>query len=142
MSEENVEIVRRWVEDFQAGMERGDPGAAFDSGALAEDLEWIPTARFPGPAVYRGREGFVEFMQTWIGSFADWSFRIERLIDAGDDQVVVLAHQRATGKGSGVPVELHLGQVQELEDGRVIRVRNYLEHAEALEAAGLSESDS
>jgi len=81
-------------------------------------------------------------MRTWIGSFADWSFRIERLIDAGDDQVVVLAHQTATGKGSGVPVELHLGQVQELEDGRVIRVRNYLEHAEALEAAGLSESDS
>ena len=95
-----------------------------------------------GRAVYRGREGFVEFMRTWIGSFADWSFRIERLIDAGDDQVVVLAHQTATGKGSGVSVELHLGQVQELEDGRVIRVRNDLEHAEALEAAGLSESDS
>ncbi len=127
---------------FPGGDGAWRPRSGIRLGSPSEDLEWIPTARFPGPAVYRGREGFVEFMQTWIGSFADWSFRIERLIDAGDDQVVVLAHQRATGKGSGVPVELHLGQVQELEDGRVIRVRNYLEHSEALEAAGLSESDS
>jgi len=31
MSEENVEIVRRVVEEFQAGLGRGDPGAFFDS---------------------------------------------------------------------------------------------------------------
>ena len=33
MSEENVEIVRRQIwRGFQAGMERGDPGAVFDAG--------------------------------------------------------------------------------------------------------------
>ncbi len=139
MSQENVETVRRGFEHAQAGLERGDPGAAFDSGAFAENLEWIPTARFPGPAVYRGREGVVEFMRSWTESFEDLSFRVERLIDAGDDRVVALIHQSATGKGSGAPVELHMGQVHELEDGRVIRIRNYLDPAEALEAAGLRE---
>lgn len=32
---------------------------------------------------------------------------------------------------------MNIGQVYELEAGRVARVRNYLTHAEALKAAGL-----
>ena len=141
MSEGNVEIIRRLFEEFPAGMERGDPGAWFDSEAVADDVEWIfeTDAAFEGPSVWRGRDGFVEFMRTWTGEFEGWSIRIERLIDAGDDRVVALTHQSATGKGSGVPVELDVGQVYELEDGRLVRVRNYLSHAATLEAAGLEE---
>jgi ketosteroid isomerase-like protein len=61
------------------------------------------------------------------------------LIDAGGDRVVALTYQSATGKESGVPVELSLGSVWEIEGGRLARVTNYFSHAEALEAAGLSE---
>jgi ketosteroid isomerase-like protein len=139
MSRENVEICRRGFEQFQAGLARGDPGAVFDSGVMATDAEWMPPPGFPGPPVYRGREGFVEFMRTWTEDFEDFSLRLERLIDAGDDRVVGLFHHRATGKASGVPVELHQGLVYELEGGRVIRCRNYVDHAGALEAAGLRE---
>jgi hypothetical protein len=32
-----------------------------------------------------------------------------------------------------------MGQVYELKEGRMVRVTNYLSHADALEAAGLSE---
>jgi len=39
MSQENVEIVRRGFEGFQAGLARGDPGAVFVSGVLARDDE-------------------------------------------------------------------------------------------------------
>jgi ketosteroid isomerase-like protein len=84
-----------------------------------------------------GREGFVEFMRTWTEDFEDWSIRLERLIDAGNDRVVALLHQAATGKGSGVPVELHFALLYELEAGRVVRMRNYVDLAQALEAAGL-----
>jgi ketosteroid isomerase-like protein len=45
MSEENVEVVRRVFEAFNAGFERGDPGAVFDLETVADDLEWMP---FPG----------------------------------------------------------------------------------------------
>jgi ketosteroid isomerase-like protein len=126
-------------EEFQAGMERGDPGALFDSEAVADDYEWITDAPLDGRSVWRGREGFVEFMRTWTEEFEDWSIQVEQWIDVGDDRVVALTHQSATGKGSGVPVELNLSQVYELEDGRIARVRNYLSQADALEAAGLSE---
>jgi ketosteroid isomerase-like protein len=62
---------------------------------------------------------------------------LERLIDAGDDRVVALFHQRASGKGSGVPVEWHLALVYDLNHGRVIRMQTYADPAEALEATGL-----
>jgi ketosteroid isomerase-like protein len=139
MSEENVEIVRRLFEAFQDGFQRGDPGAVFDSGLLAADLEWRPFPGFPGPHSYRGRDGFVEFWRTWTEDFEGWSVENERLIDAPDERIVALVHQSATGKESGVPVELHFGMVYELDDGRVTRIRNYPDPAQALEAAGLSE---
>ncbi len=140
MSQENVEVVRPF-EEFQEGMERGDPGAWFDSEAVADDFEWIfeTDALLEGRSVWRGREGFVEFLRTWTEQFEGWSIQVERLIDAGERRVVGLTHQSATGKGSGVPVELKLGWVWELEDERLARIRNYLTHAKALEAAGLRE---
>jgi ketosteroid isomerase-like protein len=141
MSEENVEIVRRVIEGFQAGVERGDfVNAPETSELLADGYEWILEA---GPVterqVWRGREGFLEFIRDWTEDFPDWSARVERLIGAGDDRVVALTSQSGTGKGSGVPVELNLGQVYEFVEGRIVRVRNYQSHAEALEAVGLAE---
>jgi ketosteroid isomerase-like protein len=139
MSEENVEFVRRAFEGFQAGMERGDPGAGLAPEDFADEFEWIVPEPLEGRSVWPGREGFVEFIRTWTEQFEDWSMRVERLIDAAADRVVVLTHQSGTGKGSGVPVELNVGQVCELKDRRLVRVTNYLSYGEALEAAGLSE---
>ena len=139
MSQENVEVVRRVLEAFLAGVERGDMGAAFDSEHCVDDAEWIPAPEVPGPPSYHGRDGFIEFMRMWTEDFDDWSIQVERLIDAGDDRVVAVQHQRAIGKGSRVPVELHFAVVYELRDGRVVRLRNYLDPADALEAVGLPE---
>ena len=139
MSEENAEVVRRNFDALQKALERDDPGAVFDSDGVADDLEWMVFPGFPGQQTYRGREGFIEFMEIWTEDFEGWSIELERAIDAPGDRVVAFVHQWATGKGSGVPVELHFGQVHELKGGRVIQVRNYPDPAEALEAAGLSE---
>jgi ketosteroid isomerase-like protein len=139
MSEENVEVARRLFAAFQTAWARDNPGAMFDSGPIAPDAEWIPFRDFPGPQSYRGRDEFIEFWRTWTEDFEGWSVELERLIDAGDDRVVALLHQTATGKGSGAPVELHFGQVHDLEDGRVARIRNYANPAEALKAVGLSD---
>jgi ketosteroid isomerase-like protein len=139
MSEENVEIVRQVLDAFQEGLERGDLGAAFDTAMVAADAEWIPGRGFPGPRGYRGREGFIEFMRGWTEDFEGWSNQVERLIDAGNDRVVGVFRQSATGKESGVPVEVRLATIYELEGGQIVRMRIYLDPTEALEAAGLSE---
>ena len=148
MSEENLEIVRRLTDAMQAGLERYDLGAdldmeaitvEFDSAGVAADLELIPAREVPGPRSYRGLAGLIEFMRTWTEDFEAWSNEYDRFIGAPDDRVVALAHQTGTGKGSGVPVELHYGLVFELKERRVIRIRLFLDPAEALEAAGLSQ---
>jgi ketosteroid isomerase-like protein len=100
LSEENVEIVRRVTGVFLAGVQRGDPGAVFDTDALADDAEWV-VPRFPQPEptlVLRGREEFVDWFRTWTEDFEDWAMRIERVLDAGGDRVVVVTQQSATGK--------------------------------------------
>ena len=137
MSEENVEIVRRAFAAFQEGLLHGDPGAAYDTGLLADDAEWV-TPGLMGGQSFIGRQGFAEFMRTWTEGFDGWDVQIERLIDAGDDQVVGLFHQTATGKASRVPVELEQAVVYDLDGGRVVRMRNFLDRADAFEAAGLS----
>ena len=136
MSEENVEIVRSMYEQVN---ESGDLGIWFDSEDLADDFEWITPPEVAGLGTYRGREGFLEFMRAWTEDFENWSIELERLIDAGENRVVGVLHQRAIGKASGVPIELVQGFVWELEDGRVIRMRNYLTPEDALKAAGLQE---
>jgi ketosteroid isomerase-like protein len=139
MSEENVEIVSRIAEGFQRGLEHDYPGALFDTGLLADDAEWVLQDPFEGKSVWTGRQEYIEFMRAWTGEFGDFLLQFEALIGAGDDRVVAIYRQRATGKGSGVPVEWHGGIVIELRNGRVNRMTNYPEPAEALEAAGLSE---
>jgi ketosteroid isomerase-like protein len=139
MSQENVEIVRQVLEAFQRGLEHDDPGAAFNTGMVAADAQWIPGRGFPGPRNYRGREGFIDFMRNWTEDFEGWSNRTERLIDAGHSRVVGVFRQSARGKESGVPVEVRLATIYELEGGQIVRMRIYLDPSEALEAAGLSE---
>jgi ketosteroid isomerase-like protein len=138
MSQENVEIVGRGLETLPTSV--GASRLRFCiRRVLADDVEWIPTSSFPGSNSYRGRDGVSEYMRTWAEDFDHLSIDIEQLIDAPDDCVVALIHQRASGQGSGAPVGMDLAVVYDLEDGRVIRIRNYLDPAEALEAAGLQE---
>jgi ketosteroid isomerase-like protein len=139
MSQENVEIIRRVNEAFEAGAERGDFAAVWNTGAVAADAEWMGFPELMEQRSFRGREGFMEFMRSWTEDFEGWSARLERLIDAGNDCVVGFHHQTATGKGSGAPVEQEYAVIYDLQDGQLVRLRAYLNRAEALQAAGLSE---
>jgi ketosteroid isomerase-like protein len=57
----------------------------------------------------------------------------------GGDRVVVTLHFKGRGKGSGVEVDARSHQVHTLRDGKLIRLDEYLDRDEALEAAGLRE---
>jgi ketosteroid isomerase-like protein len=60
------------------------------------------------------------------------------LIDLGE-RLVALALLPSRAQASGFPLSTKWAGVLTLEDGEVIRQRDYLDHAEALEAAGLRE---
>jgi ketosteroid isomerase-like protein len=64
---------------------------------------------------------------------------VEDLIDTTGDSVLLM--NRATGRGrdSGATVELAFFSVATLKDGKLIKLVNYGEHAEARKAVGLRE---
>ena len=57
----------------------------------------------------------------------------------GRDRVFVTVRFHGRGRASGVEVETRLYEVYMLRDGKVLRIDEYDDRAEALEAAGLSE---
>jgi ketosteroid isomerase-like protein len=61
------------------------------------------------------------------------------LIDAGPDKVLI--HQRTDfrGRESGVEIEFEYWIVTTIRDGKIVRGQWFVDRAEALEAAGLSE---
>ncbi len=143
MSQENVEIVRRLWDLVVEGYDQRNPAAAynsaFDQGLLAPTSTFTPASEVPGAEMYVGREGFSEFLRAWTGEFVDLKIWPEKIIDAGDDRVVVIIRQSARGRGSGAPVELRFVSVNTLRDGQIVDRRHYLDVDEALEAVGLSE---
>jgi ketosteroid isomerase-like protein len=91
----------------------------------------------PDAATHRGQEAIQRYFAQWLGMFEDTAFRAEELIDSGDK---VFAWMQFSGKGatSGVPVEMELAQIWTFRGGKVVRVEEYFDRLEALEAAGLS----
>jgi ketosteroid isomerase-like protein len=136
---DNLETIRRIDDAFTAGVERGDFEAAWDTGAVAADFEWVAAAEMAEQRSYRGREAFVEFMRRWTEDFDGYSIQREELVEAGNDRVVGVFKQSATGRGSGASVELEYALVYDLRDGQLVRIRAFLDRAEALEAARVQE---
>ena len=58
-----------------AGIERGDFQAAFDTGDVAPDFEWVAAAEIAEQRSHRGREEFVEFMRRWTEDFDGYSIQ-------------------------------------------------------------------
>jgi ketosteroid isomerase-like protein len=61
----------------------------------------------------------------------------EEFREAGD-QVVVLGRLRARGRTSGVDLDVPMGFVWRLRDGKVVYARSFSEQADALRDAGLT----
>jgi uncharacterized protein len=132
MSQENIELVRGAFDAFS----RDDWDALI--GLFDPEIEWVTTGQFVGGQLYRGHEGARDFLDALSGEFE--AFRAEPgNFAAASDVVVADTRVTGTGKRSGVPVELLFTVVVSVRNGRIVRVQNFLERREALEAAGLSE---
>jgi ketosteroid isomerase-like protein len=88
---------------------------------------------------YRGLEGYRKFVETTAEVWgADNHIESLELIDLGE-RIVLLANVPMRAQGSGVPLTEAFALVMTLKDGSFVRVQEYYDHAEALEAAGLRE---
>jgi ketosteroid isomerase-like protein len=105
---------------------------------LPEDMEWHPVRNAPGTPPMRGREEIIRAFDGLLSEFPDWQVDPQEFIAAAGAMVVRLV-ATGTGLASGATVRQPFTQVWELQGGSFIRVREYFDHAEALEAVGLRE---
>jgi ketosteroid isomerase-like protein len=134
MSKENVEVVRRLVEIWN---EAGWQGVA-DRGLLHPDIEYHDDRKWPEARSVVGAaalvDRFVEVMEV-LGK--DARVEVEKLLDAGDDSVVMIFRFTGEARSSGIRHDYRWGFHFRVRDQQIIYIQGYLEPERALEAAGL-----
>jgi ketosteroid isomerase-like protein len=145
VSEENVELVLGLV-----------PGTDVDLAQLVRDDEiWtaLVTALTPffhpdlesvvaglptGEITGLGIDGFRAVNLEWFAPWESYRQRVERSVDLGE-KVLLLNRDFGRIVGSTQDVEVLVGNLYTLRDGKIARWEAFNNRAEALEAVGLSE---
>src|SRR5262245_26903582 len=133
MSEENVEVVRKALAyEYDGVGGRAEAEAIFAPDVVMNPVHAVDQEPSYGPSAMR------DDWERWASAFEELTVTVEEIIDAGD-QVVVVAHHQGRGRKSGVEVDTRYYEVYSVRDGKVLRIDEYEDRAEALEAAELSE---
>jgi len=134
MSEENVEVVRRFCER--------DDQTNLDSlmASLHAEIEWVPVQSDPEYSVHRGHTDVRAWLTSWADAFPDLRWEIDRILDAGDDLVVAFVRLAGRSDATGIDLETpSYAVVFTLRGEKIARIHEYLDSQQALEAAGLRE---
>jgi hypothetical protein len=141
MSEENVEIVRKSLDGWNAFM-RGE----LSSKTLAEpfdsqiELHWRDQQTYPDtPQHLRGVAELVAFSEQYRDGWADLYSEPLELSEAPGLRVLGLIRQSSRGRESGVPIAIHFFGVWTIQDGKIRQIEYFRHRADALKAAGLQE---
>ena len=126
-----MEIVRRRFEAWR----RGDSEGFMESNH--PDIELVTDPAWPEPGTYRGDDEVRRFYERYSDSWKGVDSVDFELLDA-ETKVVARFRNLVVGRGSGIEVENQATTVFTLEAGRVIRIEYFLDHDEALAAAGLT----
>jgi ketosteroid isomerase-like protein len=126
MSEENVESFKRLMEawnrdDFDAWIDQFDP-----------EVEWFTLVE-----VYRGHAGARKAWESLKGTMQIRA-RFDDIRDLGES-VLALGEMEGTGQATRLNFTDENAQLVTYRGGKVVNIRSFRSHAEALEAAGLSE---
>ena len=137
MSQENVELVRRFVAALEGTRVNDDWQPVFaevDADVEVDDLDIsLDTEHYRGPDAVR----------TWVGvwneAWASWRIEGLEIRPVGEDRVVALFVMVVTGKGSGIELSRRDALVCTLRAGKIAEVGYYNDQQQALKAAGLEE---
>ncbi len=117
-----------------SGLAQGGDTAAYVTEHFHHDCEYSPVEE---ANTIRGHDALTRWIKRWLDAWEDAWDEIDEIVGSGEH---VLAAIRVHGRGrrSGMEISQRLFDVFEICDGRVLRIREYLDRDQALEAAGLS----
>jgi ketosteroid isomerase-like protein len=122
MSQENVEVVRRFLLlGVDEALAYADP-----------EVVWNPAEE----AASHGHDAVRASLVRWKSEWDDYELVPEGFEDMGD-RVLVAVLVRARGRGSGVEVDARFHEVYTLHQGKIVRMDQFTQRSEALEAVGL-----
>ena len=137
MSQENVEILLSASKAARSGTTVEDRETFLT--ILDTDVEWVAGEGTPGgQGTFRGVDQARSYYAGWASAWADWDWEIQEVRQSGD-VVVTRTWLTGRGRGSGLALDMRIGQVWTFRDGKVVRYESFPSWEEALEAAGLSE---
>lgn len=133
MSQENVEITRRWnvaynERDFQTLLELTDPDFEFRS--LFVGVE----------SIFRGHDGLREYFAGIDSAYDRFQIPADRFFDAGA-AVLVKCHIEWRGRESGAEGTMPVAVAAWMKAGRVFHLETYSNMSDGLAAVGLSEPE-
>jgi uncharacterized protein len=131
VSQERVEAVRsvyrRWGSgDFTGSVPLFDPKVVF-----------VVRPEFPDAGTYVGLDAVAEYTRGFLEPWSRITIEAEEVVDAGDS-VVVAVCQRGVGGSSGTVTDFRYLHVWTFRGDTVVRLENFRDRGEALEAVGLS----
>jgi hypothetical protein len=133
MSQENVEIARRWLEEISGGSEAFDRALAL----VHRDIVFVPPGDQPP---YVGAESLRRWMEP--DAFQELVVKSFEPVVVTDRTILGRQGLMSRGAASGIELEVVTWSVWSFdEDGLITRIEIYLEREEgrARAAAGLSE---
>ena len=92
---------------------------------IGPETEWIEIAGFPCAGTYHGRDAIVKNVFMALGAmFDDYTFTLDRLLDAGND-VVATGNYTARHKKTGKSLNARVVHVWTVKDGKVRRFEQF-----------------
>ncbi len=135
MSQENVATVHAIVERWNAGVRDADAIVAYFDPAIELVSPFSSVVGEP----YRGHAGIVEWTRDVDEQFSEWRLGLDDTREIGN-AVLTWGSVHARGRASGVIVDFSAATIADFgADGRMTRLRIYLDLSEALAALGLEE---
>ena len=151
MSEENVEVVRGYYEAVKGGFEAywEDPGSAAEALEAGEvPAVAVEMLRYLHPNVewktaltgitYRGYNGLARGFDQTVDAAQGYGIEIHEVSELGGDKVLAVLEAAMRGRATDIGVNAGIYVAVTVRNGLITRMDEYLERAEALEAAGLS----
>jgi ketosteroid isomerase-like protein len=128
MSQENVEIVRQFVDRWN----RGDREIRADE----VDPELELHSRMLGGVVW-GVDGLRSWFLEIDQQFEEWRLDIAEVRELDRDRLLALGGIHLRGRESKVEFDQPMAWLMDFRDGRLLRLEMFAQRGEALEAAGL-----
>jgi ketosteroid isomerase-like protein len=133
-SELNVELARRSISAWIAG-DRESTLAM-----MADDVEVFVPSELANTGAFRGKEEFRSWIAEWDEAWADLKLEVQDVDPVGERHVIASIRQRATGRGSGIPVEMDIAFLTEVRDDKIAGLHLYATVDEARRVAEQRES--